>query len=292
MNYPKISIVTPSYNQGKFIEETITSVLNQNYPNLEYIIIDGGSEDNTVDIIRRYEYKLRYWVSEPDKGQTHAINKGLSRASGEILTWLNSDDYYLPGALFHIAELYVNKKWTNIIFGNAVLVDEKGNYILTMKPIVFSEKKGDILSQKVRLPQPASFFTAQMYKKYGLDESLHYAMDMDFWLRMAFNKEKMFTTDYDIVCFRQHKEAKSSKGNLPFALDAEKKHRRCLKNKNCEFTLEQSKQILIDIYKYLINVMPFFYKLKYALRLLSLDMSLLKRAPKFLVFKLTSFLRR
>ena len=106
MNYPKISIVTPSFNQGIFLEATIQSVLNQNYPNLEYIVIDGGSTDNSVKIIKKYEKYLSYWVSESDRGQSHAINKGFTISTGEIMGWLNSDDLYTSGALNHVANVF------------------------------------------------------------------------------------------------------------------------------------------------------------------------------------------
>jgi glycosyltransferase involved in cell wall biosynthesis len=104
--YPKISIVTPSFNQGRFIEKTILSVIEQDYPNLEYIIIDGGSTDESVEVIKKYDQHLAYWVSEPDRGQSHAINKGFERATGEIFGWLNSDDWYHPGALKAVAEAF------------------------------------------------------------------------------------------------------------------------------------------------------------------------------------------
>ena len=114
--YPKISVITPSYNQGIYIEETIQSVLNQNYPNLEYIIIDGGSSDSTVEVIKKYESKIDFWVSEKDKGQADAINRGFAKATGDILCWLNSDDYFFPDTLKYVAsQLNIEKK--EILFG-------------------------------------------------------------------------------------------------------------------------------------------------------------------------------
>ena len=131
---PKISIVTPSFNQGQFIEETILSVLEQNYPNLEYIIIDGESTDNSLNIIKSYSQNLAYWVSEPDTGQTHAINKGFSKASGEIFMWLNSDDILLNGSLIEIAKCYkkTNIKQNFIGLGRRIYINKKSivtNYL-------------------------------------------------------------------------------------------------------------------------------------------------------------------
>ena len=127
--YPRITIITPSYNQGQFIEETIQSVLNQGYPNLEYIIIDGGSTDQTVEIIKRYAAQIAYWVSEPDRGQTHAINKGLAQATGEILAYLNSDDYYLPGALHAVAKYFGCNPQVDLLHGCCRYVNEQGEPI-------------------------------------------------------------------------------------------------------------------------------------------------------------------
>ena len=114
---PRISIVTPSFNQGKYIEQTIQSVLNQNYPNLEYIIIDGGSTDNTVEIIKKYETQISYWISEPDKGQTDAINKGFAKCTGDIFNWINSDDYYESGTFHKLAQQFTSDPSVNVVCG-------------------------------------------------------------------------------------------------------------------------------------------------------------------------------
>ena len=125
-NLPKISIVTPSYNQGKFLRETIESVLNQDYPNLEYFIVDGGSTDNSVDIIREYEDRIDWWVSEKDKGQSDAINKGFKRASGELLCWVNSDDVLLSDCLSKVAYRYINNGKPELIHTNFLYMDQNG----------------------------------------------------------------------------------------------------------------------------------------------------------------------
>jgi glycosyltransferase involved in cell wall biosynthesis len=126
-SYPKISIVTPSYNQAQFLERTILSVLNQNYPNLEYIIVDGGSTDGSVEIIKKYEKYLAYWISKKDNGQADAINKGFQKSSGEILAWLNADDLYLPGTLLKVKKIFQKYRENNFIYGHSLLIDKEDN---------------------------------------------------------------------------------------------------------------------------------------------------------------------
>lgn len=186
---PRISIVTPSYNQGQFIEETIRSVLFQNYPNLEYIIIDGESKDNSEDIIRKYENYLSYWVSEPDKGQTDAINKGFQRSTGEILAWLNSDDLYCADALRTVAEVFSRNPKAMVLSGSCLMVN-KERTILGQKgpskldPIHFL-KGGDVPGQ------PAIFFRREVLEQIGyLDDQLHYVLDWEYWIRIGLKLPK------------------------------------------------------------------------------------------------------
>jgi len=180
-SWPKISVVTPSYNQGEFIEEAIRSVLLQGYPNLEYIIIDGGSTDNTVEIIRRYECWLSHWVSEKDRGQAHAVNKGWAWSSGQILGWLNSDDIYAPKALFAVAEAWHEAGKSGMVYGDALSTN------VFLRP--HSKKSMNGYSLKTMLlgksmPQPAVFLSKDFFSEIGLlDETLYYALDFEFFLR-------------------------------------------------------------------------------------------------------------
>lgn len=183
--YPRISIVTPSYNQGAFIEETIRSVLAQGYPNLEYIIIDGGSTDETVAIIKKYEPWLTYWVSEKDKGQSDALNKGLGRISGDIVGWLNSDDVYEPGVFADLHQAFANPE-TMIVNGDCYLTNELGNkeHLIQADPVT-RDRLLKYWIPKSMPPQPSVFFRSEVLKQTGLiNVSLHYAMDYDLWLRM------------------------------------------------------------------------------------------------------------
>jgi glycosyltransferase involved in cell wall biosynthesis len=183
MELPLISIVTPSYNQARFIEDTLRSVVSQAYPRTEHIVVDGGSTDGSVDIIRRYAPHLRSWVSEPDRGQSHAINKGLAQAQGEILTWLNSDDTYLPGALDEVGRFFAGHPDVDLVYGDYVYTDVDGRPM--RRRHVFDTIGYESLLYHDYLGQPAVFFRRSLFEKVGpLDESLHYCMDWDLFLRM------------------------------------------------------------------------------------------------------------
>ena len=183
MTLPLISIVTPSYNQAEFIEETIQSVLTQDYARREYLILDGGSTDGSAHIIRRYADQLDYWVSEPDRGQSHAINKGLARAQGDVLTWLNSDDVYLPGALSAVAECFDRHPEVDLVYGDFVFTDLQGAVLRRRK--VFPKISYAQLVFHDYLGQPAVFFRRSLFEQVGpVDESLYYSMDWDLFLRM------------------------------------------------------------------------------------------------------------
>jgi glycosyltransferase involved in cell wall biosynthesis len=180
--WPKISIVTPSFNQGQYLDETILSVLGQNYPNIEYIIIDGGSTDDSVKIIRKYEKYLKYWVSEPDKGQSHAINKGFALATGEILGWLNSDDVYYPGTLQHVANLDWEK--TDFCYGKGMWTSRCGKDIClypTFKPSKYS------LYFTCTLCQPTVFFKKTVITELGeFSQDYNCVFDYEYWMRAIF----------------------------------------------------------------------------------------------------------
>jgi glycosyltransferase involved in cell wall biosynthesis len=187
-SWPKISIVTPSFNQGAYLEKTIRSVLLQGYPNLEYIIIDGGSTDQSVKIIKKYEPWIDFWVSEKDRGQSHAINKGLSKATGVLLGWLNSDDYFLRGALFKFAYTYLEDPTIGAIYGQGHMVDEKGTIVYTPNLAPVSEESLFGWCFGNDFMQPSCIFTRQALHETGpIDESLNFALDVDFWLRISEN---------------------------------------------------------------------------------------------------------
>jgi len=204
---PKISIITPSYNQGQFLEETISSVLAQEYPNLEYIIIDGGSTDNSVSVIKKYESKISYWISEKDSGQSEAINKGFKRASGEIVSWLCSDDIYLPGTLHKAADHFAGHPDAVMIHGKSVLFDEIGK-----ENTIGADPENLALRYftVIPFPQPSSFFRKKLLDEQGLlREDLHFAMDYDLLIRAALGYSIIPVEDI-FSKYRLHKDSKTS----------------------------------------------------------------------------------
>jgi glycosyltransferase involved in cell wall biosynthesis len=184
-SWPRIGIVTPSFNQAEFIEETIRSVLLQGYPNQEYIIIDGGSKDSSVDVIKKYEKWVAYWVSEPDRGQSHAINKGFHKTTGEIVAWINSDDLYTRDSFMNVGRYFTNNPDMDMVFGDCALIDDRGNQTGRLEaPYEFSLKQ--LIETGDFIPQPSVFFTKKALKESGgLNESLHYSMDYELWIKIG-----------------------------------------------------------------------------------------------------------
>ncbi len=181
----KISIIIPSFQQAHFLERTILSLTNQNYSDLELIIVDGGSTDYSVNIIKKYEKKLSYWVSEKDTGQSNAINKGLKLAQGEILGWLNSDDTLAPNALRKIAECYQKNPDVNLVYGHNWLINENDEIIRRLTAVQTNAYELIYYNRNV-WSQPGTTWRRRLQEKIGfLDESLHYTMDCDFWIRAS-----------------------------------------------------------------------------------------------------------
>jgi glycosyltransferase involved in cell wall biosynthesis len=180
--YPKITVVTPSYNQGQYLEETIRSVLLQGYPNLEYIVMDGGSKDNSVEIIQKYAPFLTYWVSEKDGGQTHAINNGFARSTGEIMGWLNSDDMLLPKALQRIGRTFARSAHVQIVTGFRRVYDEQTRFLHNF----IVDEPNKYLTYYCSVMQETTYWRRSVWQELGdLDESFHFAMDYEYWLRAA-----------------------------------------------------------------------------------------------------------
>ncbi len=181
---PRVSIVTPSYNQGHFLPETIRSVLSQDYPNLEYIIVDGGSTDSSVEIIHQYADKLAWWVSERDQGHADALNKGFAHATGDIFAWLNSDDTYQPGAIHLAVDYLLAHPAVSMVYADANLIDERGQYLgkFPSRPTDYAR----MLDGYVHIPQATTFFWQRLWEQVGpLDLTLKYSFDYDLWVRLA-----------------------------------------------------------------------------------------------------------
>jgi len=215
MTLPTISVITPSFNQGKFIGETIESVLGQNYPGLEYIVVDGGSTDQTLQILKSYGKRLRY-LSGKDKGQTDAINKGLRLAHGGVLCYLNSDDVLLPSALKRVGEYFAKHPGCDWLTGDCLVIGEKGGprpgafLIRAYKRLLLRSYSPTLLTiADNMLPQPSTFWTRRAYETVGeFDSSLQFVMDYDYWLRLA-KYYRPHDLALPLAAFRAHLESKS-----------------------------------------------------------------------------------
>lgn len=183
-----VSIVTPSYNQARYIEDTIRSVVSQDYPQIEYLIVDGGSTDGTVDLIKKYEDRLAWWVSEQDRGQTDAINKGFARARGDVFAWINSDDTYEPGAVAAAVQYLEDHPEVGMVYGDCNFIDESGRVIGKFNAAQTNYRL--LRRGYVHIPQQTMFFRAGLWSQVGpLDPSFYFAMDYDLWTRIAARME-------------------------------------------------------------------------------------------------------
>ncbi|MEP7288286.1 MAG: glycosyltransferase family 2 protein [Chloroflexota bacterium] len=217
---PLVSIVTPSFNQGKFIRETIESVLTQDYPNIEYWVIDGGSSDETLGILRDYESDPRFhWISEPDSGQSDAINKGWSRCRGDILAWLCSDDLYFAGAIRAQVDYLLAHPDVDAVYSDALYIDVKGNPVRKYWARKFSQYE---LLRICFIPQPTVFLRRTLIERIGtVNPSLHYALDYEYWLRASLNGVFAYSSA-DIAKYRLHDDSKTVAASIQFNPEIER----------------------------------------------------------------------
>jgi hypothetical protein len=211
-NLQKISIITPSFNQGQFLEETIRSVLLQGYPNLEYIVMDGGSTDNSVEIIKKYAKWLTYWVSEADNGQSHAINKGANQATGDLINWLNSDDLLAQNALWQLAVVYQSHPEASVFLGQIATLSVKKERNATRGSMKLYPQTTDTLAFS-GMTQQALFYKVDTWKKLGgVREAFFFCMDLDVWWRYlcCFGQNQIVQSDHLFAHFRLHDLAKTT----------------------------------------------------------------------------------
>jgi glycosyltransferase involved in cell wall biosynthesis len=246
IDFPKISIVTPNFNGGAYLEETIQSVLSQNYPNLEYIIIDGGSTDDSIDIIKKYEKQLTYWVSEPDNGLYDAVQKGFDKSTGEIMAWINSDDLYHPKAFFIVAEIFKLDE-VNWLQGIPSTFDEKGRTVY-VDPIKRWTKLDYYLGNFGWIQQESIFWRRTLWDVSGkkIATEMKYAGDLELWLRF-FRHEKLYVTRALLGGFRQRSEGQLS---MDFLDEYMEEARGKIKEEIENLIPKEEKDLLVSIKKY------------------------------------------
>ena len=206
---PLVSIITPSFNQAQFLERTIQSVLAQDYPRIEYIIVDGGSTDGSADVIKKYQSRLAWWVSEQDKGQTDAINKGFNRATGDILAWINSDDTYHPKAVGEAVKYLMENPEVALVYADCDFIDEEDRLIGKFKSAQTDYRR--LREGYVHIPQQTMFFRAKYWKELGpLDPSFYFAMDYDLWTRIAAKAPLKYVAGRTWANFRIHTSSKTN----------------------------------------------------------------------------------
>ncbi|MBK8618725.1 MAG: glycosyltransferase [Anaerolineales bacterium] len=207
-NLPLVSIITPSFNQARYLEATINSVLGQDYPRIEYIIVDGGSTDESAAIIKKHEGRIAWWVSEQDKGQTDAINKGFNRATGDILAWINSDDTYNPGAVSAAVKYLIENPEVAMVYADCNFIDENDKVIGKFNAAQTDYRR--LREGYVHIPQQTMFFRAKYWKELGpLDPSFYFAMDYDLWTRIAAHAPFKYLAGQTWANFRLHTSGKT-----------------------------------------------------------------------------------
>lgn len=219
MNSARISVITPSFNQGQFLEETLLSVINQKYSNLEYIVIDGGSTDNSVEIIKKYEQHLANWVSEKDSGQSEAINKGFKRSTGDIVCWINSDDILMPDSLNKVAKYFSENRNVDFLNGYTLVIDENSNILYNY--FILKQKNWYAKKGIYYMSQPSMFWRKSVFDKIGyLKEDFHAMMDKEFLIRILENNLKVGHMGKILAAFRVHGTSKTSVNGEIWSRDA------------------------------------------------------------------------
>lgn len=226
---PSLAVITPSYNQGQYIERTINSVLEQDSGEVDYVVFDGGSTDDTIDVLKRYENRLR-WVSEPDRGQTDAVNKGLAATDSEIIGWLNSDDVYYPGAFAAVLDVFARRPEVDVVYGESHYIDSDDQVI---RPFDALDWDFERLKSLCYICQPATFFRRRVVEQFGsLDVNLQYIMDYEFWLRLAaggavFHRHRDWLSHgMGLAGYRLYPETKTRSARVPIHLEIAEVQRR------------------------------------------------------------------